>query len=218
MTGGTQQLPPPQTTFLMGSWRFSLVLSSEQKESAHSTLQHLVSGSKKLHPWVRHHPSAPAMADIGHDHCSAQNLCPSICPPSSEDPQQRLLLECTSEVLLGFRVSVPTDRLDSEDRQQGWAPGHPQHSRSTFKITGAFVGASSTDYNKLALRYGTVGGERIGADRDGGASLAREFGMKGGGGGVSAFSATGASLSVAAGRLAFTFDLHGPVMTIDTGE
>lgn len=37
-------------------------------------------------------------------------------------------------------------------------------------------------------------------------------------GNVNAFSATGASLSVAAGRLAFAFDLRGPAMTIDTGE
>jgi acyl transferase domain-containing protein len=35
---------------------------------------------------------------------------------------------------------------------------------------------------------------------------------------VSSFSATGVSLSVAAGRLAYVFNLNGPAMTIDTGE
>lgn len=47
------------------------------------------------------------------------------------DPQQRLLLECTAEVLA--------------------AAGAPSGGARDV-LTGTFVGASSTDYNKLALR------------------------------------------------------------------
>ena len=54
---------------------------------------------------------------------------------------------------------------------------------------GAFVGISSMDYQKVVGRYG---------------------------GPVTAFSATGMSLSVAAGRLAFTFGLRGPAVSVDT--
>ena len=75
-------------------------------------------------------------------------------------------------------------------------------------IIGTFVGASSTDYNKLCLRYSTAGSGMAAAAAGGGHQA----------GSVSAFSATGASLSVAAGRLAFAFDLRGPAVTIDTGE
>jgi acyl transferase domain-containing protein len=54
---------------------------------------------------------------------------------------------------------------------------------------GVFVGISSMDYQKLAARYG---------------------------GAVTAYSATGVSLSVAAGRLSFTYGLAGPALAIDT--
>jgi acyl transferase domain-containing protein len=81
----------------------------------------------------------------------------------------------------------------------------PSPSALLLMDVGTFVGASSTDYNKLALRYS--GGTMATAGRGGVA-----------GGSVSAFSATGVSLSVAAGRVAFCFNLRGPAMTIDTGE
>ncbi|KAI8473972.1 MAG: thiolase-like protein [Monoraphidium minutum] len=54
---------------------------------------------------------------------------------------------------------------------------------------GVFVGISSMDYQKLAARY-----ERA----------------------VTAYSATGVSLSVAAGRLSYTFGLRGPALAVDT--
>jgi acyl transferase domain-containing protein len=54
---------------------------------------------------------------------------------------------------------------------------------------GVFVGISSMDYQKLASRY-----------------------VKG----VTAYSATGVSLSVAAGRLSYSFGLKGPALAIDT--
>jgi acyl transferase domain-containing protein len=54
---------------------------------------------------------------------------------------------------------------------------------------GVFVGISSMDYQKLASRYVR---------------------------GVTAYSATGVSLSVAAGRLSYSFGLQGPALAIDT--
>lgn len=55
---------------------------------------------------------------------------------------------------------------------------------------GTFVGVSSLDYGKLAARYSRT---------------------------AAAYSATGSlSLSVASGRLAFTFGLRGPALSIDT--
>jgi len=54
---------------------------------------------------------------------------------------------------------------------------------------GVFVGISSMDYQKLASRYVS---------------------------GVTAYSATGVSLSVAAGRLSYSFGLRGPALAIDT--
>ena len=55
--------------------------------------------------------------------------------------------------------------------------------------TGTFVGVSSMDYNKITLRHEPT---------------------------ASAFAATGASLSVAPGRVAFTFGLGGPALSVDT--
>ena len=54
---------------------------------------------------------------------------------------------------------------------------------------GVFVGISSMDYQKLSSRYG---------------------------GGVTAYSATGVSLSVAAGRVSYTFGFTGPALAVDT--
>lgn len=54
---------------------------------------------------------------------------------------------------------------------------------------GVFIGVSSMDYNKVVLR--TTGG-------------------------VTPYSATGASLSVTAGRLSYSFGLAGPAVAIDT--
>jgi acyl transferase domain-containing protein/acyl-CoA synthetase (AMP-forming)/AMP-acid ligase II len=84
------------------------------------------------------------------------------------DPQQRMLLEVTWEAL--ERAAVAPDRLEG--------------SR-----TGVFVGLSSNDYAREALR----------AAED-----------------VDAHAGTGNSTSVAAGRLAFQLGLHGPCLAVDT--
>jgi acyl transferase domain-containing protein len=54
---------------------------------------------------------------------------------------------------------------------------------------GVYVGISSMDYQKLAAHYTA---------------------------GVTAYSATGVSLSVAAGRLSYSFGLRGPALAVDT--
>lgn len=62
-------------------------------------------------------------------------------------------------------------------------------SSNTSSSTGVSIGVSSMDYNKIVLR--TTGG-------------------------VTPYSATGASLSVTAGRLSYSFGLAGPSVAIDT--
>ena len=121
------------------------------------------------------------------------------------DPQQRLLLECTAELLRGS-ASGPRSSGSGTLEPHGGTVSVAQRlgGPGSDMLVGAFVGVSSADYNKLSLRYGVQ------------ASLGARAG--GGGAAVTAFSATGVSLSVAAGRLAFTFNLRGPAMTIDTGE
>ncbi len=54
---------------------------------------------------------------------------------------------------------------------------------------GAWVGVSSMDYNKLSVKFT---------------------------GGVTQFTSTGASLSVTAGRLSYSFNLRGPAVAVDT--
>lgn len=60
---------------------------------------------------------------------------------------------------------------------------------ATSGPTGVFTGVSSMDYNKLTLRHSST---------------------------VSAYTTTGASLSVTSGRLSYTYGFKGPTMTIDT--
>lgn len=94
------------------------------------------------------------------------------------DPQQRLLLEATHQVLATTALQPSSTSLVSAAKLA--------HGSSV----GVFVGVSSSDYNKLGLKYG--------------------------GGAVSAFTSTGASLSVMSGRVSFIFGLRGPSLSIDT--
>jgi acyl carrier protein len=72
----------------------------------------------------------------------------------------------------------------------GAGPGAGLLAEAARARFGVFVGVSAMDYNKLAARVRS---------------------------GLTAFSATGAlSLSVAAGRLSFTFGLRGPAVAVDT--
>ena len=60
---------------------------------------------------------------------------------------------------------------------------------SSMASLGVYVGISSSDYGRLAAQYS---------------------------GGLSAFTATGSALSVAAGRLSYTYGAQGPSLSIDT--
>ena len=73
--------------------------------------------------------------------------------------------------------------------QARWAERCAAAGPGTGDDCGVFVGISSMDYQKLISRYVT---------------------------GVTAYSATGVTLSVAAGRLSYTIGLRGPSMSIDT--
>lgn len=86
----------------------------------------------------------------------------------------------------------PQQRLLLECASEVLMSPRPQLA-SPPPVVGVSVGISSMDYNKAVLAYGA------------GAAMAP-------------FSSTGASLSVAAGRIAFTWDLKGPAVAIDTGE
>ncbi len=66
---------------------------------------------------------------------------------------------------------------------------HGSNASEALGSYGVFVGVSSMDYQKLASRYE---------------------------GGITAYSATGVALSVAAGRLSYAFGLRGPALAIDT--
>ncbi len=83
-------------------------------------------------------------------------------------------------------MEAAAEALSKHEQQ----PAAPAVAASAWRArTGTFVGVSSTDYNKLALQHTNI---------------------------ASAFASTGASLSVAAGRLAFTFGLGGTAVSVDT--
>eukprot|EP00803_Ostreobium_quekettii_P000409 evm.model.scf_315.2 EVM.evm.TU.scf_315.2 scf_315:16736-21153(+) len=69
------------------------------------------------------------------------------------------------------------------------APGSKKQTDRARSLMGVYVGVSSMDYNKLNLKYS---------------------------GTVTAYDTTGSSLSVASGRLSYTFGFNGPAVTIDT--
>jgi acyl transferase domain-containing protein len=99
-----------------------------------------------------------------------------------------------------FGVSAPeAAMMDPQQRllMQLTAEVLSTNRSSTFSLqstseagsAGVFIGVSSMDYNKVVLR--TTGG-------------------------VTPYSATGASLSVTAGRLSYSFAMSGPSVAIDT--
>ena len=95
------------------------------------------------------------------------------------DPQQRLLLECTAEVFVQPLTAGPIATVAA------MAAG----GRPAVTDWGVYIGASSTDYLRLAAAYSAT---------------------------ATAFAATSGTLSVASGRLSFTFGLRGPAVTVDT--
>ncbi|WP_392535313.1 SDR family NAD(P)-dependent oxidoreductase [Nostoc sp. C117] len=93
-----------------------------------------------------------------------------ISPREAEyiDPQQRLLLEVSWEAL--ENAGLTPDKLAGSQ-------------------TGVFIGISTNDYGRLALRDYTK---------------------------ISAFSGTGGSYSIAANRISYALDLRGPSIAVDT--
>lgn len=92
------------------------------------------------------------------------------------------------DVYAGAEASLmdPQQRMLLECMAEAVAASHGTRSASTC---GVFVGISSMDYNKVVLKYNNS---------------------------VTPYTSTGASLSVAAGRAAYTFNFRGPAVTIDT--
>ena len=81
----------------------------------------------------------------------------------------------------------PQHRMILEQSYARLAVGADAASREKFAV---FVGIAGVEYGQSALRYG---GYNVGV-----------------------YSATGANLSVAAGRLSYIFGLKGPSISIDT--
>jgi acyl transferase domain-containing protein len=115
------------------------------------------------------------------------------------DPQQRLLLECSAEVLMAARWAfhLSTQMLtsvhvcclsDLHNFPTTFPLRHPAFS-SSHSDWGSYIGASSTDYLRLAI------------------SLSASS---------TAYAATSGTLSVASGRISYTFGLRGPAVTVDT--
>jgi acyl transferase domain-containing protein len=121
------------------------------------------------------------------------------------DPQQRLLLEVAAEALGNAGMS--------------WRAGVAR--------TGVYIGISSMDFNKvqpllkmilqvylhILMVVQSSGLESANTMMAPSVRLQVAVHLTGG---VAAYTPTGASLSVAAGRLSFTYGLRGPAVSVDT--
>ena len=106
------------------------------------------------------------------------------------DPHQRLLMACAAEALRA---------ADTSPASSSSSPGGVVLQRDRC---GVFIGTSALDYGKLAARIQWRSGR---GRRAGGPAP------------PSVYDATGSlSLSVASGRLSYTFGLRGPAVTVDT--
>lgn len=104
------------------------------------------------------------------------------------DPQQRLLLETASQALAPTFMGIQhTDPFAPSASLSQSQSLIP--SRQPLGQFGVWVGVSAMDYATLAARYSPE---------------------------PTAFSATGRALSCVSGRLAYTFGMQGPTMTIET--
>ncbi len=103
------------------------------------------------------------------------------------DPQQRLLLETASQALALSAMNGCSDGA-SDGCLEGLSI-QVATATATLGQFGVWMGTSAMDYATLAARFSPE---------------------------PTAFSATGRALSCVSGRLAYTFGLRGPAMTIDT--
>ena len=126
------------------------------------------------------------------------------------DPQQRLVMQCFSGAAQHFPTNV--DRHDSGPRHSSCTkpslndvsplPAHtlcpmPAEALSSHlahhepsRATGVYVGVSQLEYARISLESGPAA--------------------------LNTYYATGAHLSIASGRLSYTYGLKGPAMTVDT--
>ena len=88
-----------------------------------------------------------------------------------------------------LEVAQPVVRQLEEAALQGQAPGVTPDRAESVGREGIYVGISSVDYGRVL--------SRLNLD-------------------ASPYAATGNALSVAAGRMSFTFDWQGPSMSVDT--
>lgn len=102
------------------------------------------------------------------------------------DPQHRLLLDCGAQVMKSSTVSA-----SGTIGIKNGVPGNTSSPASpqTLQQWGVFIGTSSADYGRLISSLNI---------------------------GVTAYNATAGTLSVASGRLSYTFGLRGPAVTVDT--
>lgn len=102
------------------------------------------------------------------------------------DPQQRLLLECFAEAWTSHDTDSIPQQPLAGSVDMPQATGHSSNSKQNV---GVYVGVSQLEY----------------------ARITHETGVN-----LNAYYATGAHLSVTAGRIAYTFGLKGPAMAVDT--
>lgn len=109
------------------------------------------------------------------------------------DPQQRLLLECFSEAWTSHQSNPNPQSQSTSPANTTAAAMHSSNSSgssiSNKQNFGVYVGVSQLEYARITYETGIN---------------------------LNAYYATGAHLSVTAGRIAYTFGLKGPAMAVDT--
>ena len=102
------------------------------------------------------------------------------------DPQQRLLLECFAEAWTSHDINSIPQQPHPASVDVPQAAVHGSNSKQNV---GVYVGVSQLEYARITYETGIN---------------------------LNAYYATGAHLSVTAGRIAYTFGLKGPAMAVDT--
>ena len=150
------------------------------------------------------------------------------------DPQQRLLLECAAEVLAGSAgaAAAAAGHQRAAAAAGGVITAGPD-VRAWLAACGAFVGVSSQDYRALTQRWAGAWRSCRSAEvlvaslpfvcsygiadkrRHCLPSISRPYCCRVAPN-TTSFNATASALSVASGRLSYTFGLRGPAVTVDT--
>lgn len=128
------------------------------------------------------------------------------------DPQQRLLMEVTEEALTTARLSVLGAVAGKcRDGCVCWADGMPLLLRLVCLSPLLFTCHTSDQNNcPCAHAVGEGVGVFVGISTPDYSTLAQAAAE------ISAYSATGSALSVAAGRLSYAYGFKGPSVAVDT--